>query len=508
MKLQELLRGVKMIETRGELSLDMDIPQVIHDTRELESGGLFVAMVGALVDGHKFVPRAQELGAAVAVVEEFQEVDLPQIRVENSRIALAELAGNFYGHPSKEMKIVGITATNGKTSTSYMLEAILQEAGWNTGVIGTVDVRYGDVAIPSILTTPESVVLQKHLRDMKNAGVEVVVMEVSSSAGENHRVHGMDFDLMSFHNLSKEHIEQHGSFEAYFEAKSRFIRDAKEEAVVFLSSEDPKIWSLKEETNAQVVAIGENGAIDARDKDVSTGYGHFTYVVADELQLKDQLWKRESFPISLSVAGFHSIANATVAISLAKALGVENEQIQRALDSFGGVERRFEMIYDREFKIMDDHFANVRNIEITMKTLEKMDYKNLHILYAIRGSRGAELNRENAQELLHWMDKLKPQTVLATRSTDVVGSKDVVTDDEFRAFQEVMAEGEMPVPVLDQLEDGVEQILSKGSDGDIILLAGCQGMDSGARFAWKRLMVGADDELKKNLEDKINHRIC
>ena len=182
MKLEKILNNLDIIDANFEIDKEIEIKNIAFHTDDVVEGGIFVAIKGYVTDGHKFIKKARELGAEIAVVEDYSEENIKQIRVENSRIALADMARNFYEDPSKDMNVIGITATNGKTTTAFMVNSILEEDKRNTGIIGTVLTRYADVMIPSVLTTPESLTLQSYFRDMKDKGVTDVTMEVSSSA--------------------------------------------------------------------------------------------------------------------------------------------------------------------------------------------------------------------------------------------------------------------------------------------------------------------------------------
>lgn len=508
-KLRENLEFVEL-KNMEPINDDLNILKITHDSRQVTNHSIFVAIKGYLTDGHKYINEAKDRGAKIAIVEEFVDVDISQVKVKNSRIALAELANAFYDFPSKKLKVIGITATNGKTSTAFLLDEILRHVGYTTGIIGTVEIKYPGVTIPSVLTTPESIVLQKHLHAMVERKVDYVIMEVSSSAQELDRVYGIDFDIVSFNNISKEHIEQHGSFERYFEVKSKTITQASHESAAVLNIDYPEIESLKEKTNAQIFPYAFNNStnIHIENLDLSTGQGKFNYVIDDEIVKGRWSLPKISLPIDLHVAGYHSVMNAVVAITIALLLKIQPEDIQDALSEFRGVERRFELIFDEGFKILDDHFANTKNIEITMETLSQMEFNNLHLLYAIRGSRGAELNEENAVEMVKWLNKLKPETFYATTSCECVSSKDEVRTDELEAFQKVMKHEGYEPPIYDELTPAIYDIISKAEEGDVILFAGCQGMDPAGKIAWKYLI---DQKLTKSpemLRDKIENRIC
>ena len=510
MILKKLLDGIEILDRKGDIDVNLDIPHIANDSREIGEGDIFVAMKGVLVDGHDYIQKAKDNGAVLAVVDHFTDDDIPQIAVENPRKALADLACTFYNHPSKELKVFGVTATNGKTSTAYMIRDIFKEAGYEVGVVGTVEVQYKDVSIPSILTTPESIHLQKHLRDMVDAGIEVVVMEVSSSAQELYRSRGIDYDIVSFNNISEEHLEQHGTFENYFHFKSRLIRHADEKTAVILNIDAPLIEGLIEKTKGDVLTAGieKEASIGIEDIDLSTGFAKFNYVVKQAHH--SSRWNLDPvvLPIELEVAGYHSVLNAMIAITYGLLEGVDGATIQKALRNFSGVERRFELIYNKEYMILDDHFANEKNIAVTLETLCQMDYKNLHVLYAVRGGRGAALNRDNALEMVKWMDKLPLKTFYATRSEEVVSSKDVVTDSELAAFSDVMKEAGYDVPIVDDLKSAIAKVWDKVGEHDVFLLAGCQGMDHGAKYVWETLAEQSEGEEKTYWLNKIENRIC
>ncbi|MDD7363343.1 MAG: Mur ligase family protein [Peptoniphilus sp.] len=510
MKLQKLLEVIEYSEIKGDIDPDAEIEHISNDSRDIHSGDIFVAMKGVLQDGHDYVEKARESGASLAVVDHIVDSDIAQVVVENPRMALADLACEFYGHPSREMTVLGVTATNGKTSTAYMIRDIFKAAGYEVGVVGTVEVQYKDVSIPSILTTPESIHLQRHLRNMADSGIDVVVMEVSSSAQELYRNRGIDYDIVSFNNISVEHLEQHGTFENYFHFKSRLIRHAEHKTAVVLNIDAPLIKGLVDQTEGQVFTAGieEEALIGIRDIDISSGFPTFNYVVTEDRTTDDWSLKKTEFSIDLQVAGYHSVLNAMIAITFGLLAGIDESVIRGALHEFKGVERRFELIYNKDYMIIDDHYANVKNIDVTLETLCRMDYDRLHILYAIRGGRGAELNRENAEETVKWMPKLPLENFIATKSVEVVSSKDAVTDGELEAFQREMQKAGYDIPVIDNLKEAIDRIQSKVEPGDVLLLAGCQGMDHGAKYIWQALADQSEGDEKMYWQKKIDERIC
>ncbi|RVU55261.1 Mur ligase family protein [Anaerosphaera multitolerans] len=511
MKLKEIFKGVEILDVKGSIDFNDEVNGINYHSGKIKDGELFVAVVGYITDGHKYISDAVKNGAKYILVENFSEEDIPQIKVKNTRITLADISSNFYGNPSKELNIVGITATNGKTTTSFMVDNIYKKAGFKTGLIGSVLATYDDVKIPSILTTPDSLELQKYFRDMVNKGIEKVTMEVSSSAQELYRVKNIDYDIVTFNNFSREHIDQHGSFENYYEVKSKLIKEASPESVSILNMDFEHIARLKNETKSQVLTYSlenDNYDFSISNLDLSTGMGKFTFNVNSDIELKDGKISKGSFKIDLSVGGYSSVMNSVVAIIIALVEGIDIKIIQEAMNDFTGVERRFEMIYDEDFKIIDDHYANSRNIEVTLSTLSKMKFADLRMLYAIRGNRGVNLNRESAEMTAQWLKTLKPQTFYATLSKDTVTSKDEVLDEELNVFLEVMKENNIDVEIFDTLEESIEAVLETAEKEDVVLFAGCQGMDKGAKFACDFLIEHKLVKDKAKLLDKIDNRVC
>lgn len=217
MKLNELVSTLTIAEIIGECNITITGLQT--DSRKVAPGDLFICLPGHTVDGHDYAAQAEENGAAALVVERRLETELPQILVKDCRFAMAVIADAFFGSPSTHMNVIGVTGTNGKTTTTYLIEKMMNDHGVNTGLIGTIQMRYGGRTFPMSGTTPEALDLQRSLDDMSANGVECCVMEVSSHALEQGRVKGTDFRTAIFTNLSQDHLDYHKSMEEYQAAK-------------------------------------------------------------------------------------------------------------------------------------------------------------------------------------------------------------------------------------------------------------------------------------------------
>ncbi len=493
MKLEKLIKTLPILEERScsRASAAEEIRGLAYHSGQVEEGFLFVCLKGYKTDGHLYLGQALSNGAAAAVVEEIrEEINIPQYRVDDSRAALAALANRFYDYPSSKLHVTGVTATNGKTSTTYMLHAIYEEAGFNTGLVGTVIVKTGSEIRPAELTTPESLDLHRFFHQMVEQKVSHAVMEASSSGLELKRVGHIDFDTVVLNNISREHIDLHGSFESYFKAKAGLIRRAKKGSWAVLNLDCPYSASLKNETAAQVLTYGlKNREADllVSELDLSTGRARFKVEVLKKEPAAIFADYPDSFQVELSVLGLHSVYNAMAAILAALLQKIPVSVIQKALKDFRGVERRFELIFEDDIKVIDDHFANYGNINVTLETLQMMDYNNLHLIYAIRGGRGVTVNRENAKGIAEWAPGLGLNKVIATISRSHTDEKDLVAEEEQAVFKEVMEKAGLDVEIYEELPDAIARGLENAAPGDVILLAGCQGMDYGASVCLEQI---------------------
>lgn len=298
-KLSRLLEAIEPLESWNDA--DILINKLAYHSAKVTSGDLFVCIKGYKTDGHLYIDQAIENGAVAVIVEDYQkDIKLPQYRVADSRQALAALADLYYNHPSQDLKMIGITATNGKTTTAFMTNAILEANGLKTGLIGTVMVKYGDYSEPSILTTPESLDLHQHLYNMTKQGISHTVMEVSSSGLELSRVGSVDFDVVTLNNISREHIDLHGSFDDYYNKKASLIRNAKPSAWAILNLDDPMSAQLVEQTRANVLTYGVNndsGHLSLTRLDLSTGRASFAVEIRKPFTVGDINYKETEFDV-------------------------------------------------------------------------------------------------------------------------------------------------------------------------------------------------------------------
>ena len=276
MKLKDLIRDIAVVECTADL--DLEIEAVHYDSRKVTPGSLFVAVSGFASDGNRFIPMAMSKGAVVVVTAKKPENDVPYVLVESDRLALALLGCNFYGHPAKAMTMIGVTGTNGKTSTTLLLKQLLEQVlGAKVGLIGTMANMIGDVSIPTERTTPESFDLQALFGQMRDAGCTHVVMEVSSHAVSLERIGGTHFDIAAFTNLTEDHLDFHKTMDAYCDAKAELFRRC-DKAVI--NRDDSYSGRILAAANCGVLttAVAENADLMAKDLELLSEGIRFTAV--------------------------------------------------------------------------------------------------------------------------------------------------------------------------------------------------------------------------------------
>jgi len=342
MRLASLINGIAINNFQGDR--DLEIEGLACDSRKVRPGYLFVALKGHTEDGHHFLREAVKNGAVALVTHEAEGVkeDVTVIQVPDSRAALSELSATFYGRPFEGMNLIGITGTNGKTTTSYLLEAVLLRAGARAGVIGTINYRYPGYTCGAPVTTPESLDLMKALRKMADAGVTDVVMEVSSHALDQGRTRSCPFRAAVFTNISRDHLDYHNSMEAYFEAKTRLFKGlaqrASGETTAVINMDDPRGGDLAKITDAPVLAygLGEGNAVRAEDIQASTSGLTATLVTPSG--------KRR---IHSRLVGDFNVYNILAATGAALCLGIDVETVGKGLEGLETVPGRLERVKNR-----------------------------------------------------------------------------------------------------------------------------------------------------------------
>ncbi len=318
----------------GKVSGDPDIlvTDVTHDSRQAGPEVLFVAVRGASQDGHDFAETAVAAGSPALAVERLVSVAAPQIVVHDTRASMGAMASRVHGDPSHDLAVVGVTGTNGKTTVTHYIESISNGSGRATGVVGTIETRLGDAVLPSVRTTPEATDFQRLLAEMRDLGAEVVAAEVSSHALKMSRVVATRFEVAAFTNLSQDHLDFHGTMEAYRRAKESLFRDY-EVGTAVINVADPVGEAMAEWYRGRRTLIGPGGDLAARHVETSLHGTVFELVSKDDI-----------IPVRSPLIGSFNVENALIAAGCCLAIGMSLDEVATGLGELAGVPGRFELV--------------------------------------------------------------------------------------------------------------------------------------------------------------------
>jgi len=349
MNLSTLLEGIsvrKMFQTlygKMVVTHDVEIRSIQYDSRRVQREDMFVAIRGTAADGHKFITQAIGNGAKVVVLEDdsvlpdsyFMHTGVVKVVVENTRVALAKLAARYYRFPAEAMTMVGVTGTNGKTTTTHLIASILQAAGRKTGLVGTIEVQIGAERMPATHTTPESLELQEMLARMAAADCSAAVMEVSSHALHQHRVDGVPFAAAVFTNLTQDHLDYHGTMEEYFKAKRVLFEKLPPTSWAVVNADDPWGGRMAESTQAHRLTFGTGPSADLRAVDIALSMRGTSFSL---------LHRGEKMTVESPLTGRFNVSNILAAFGTGIALEVPPATITGAIRTMGAVRGRFEQI--------------------------------------------------------------------------------------------------------------------------------------------------------------------
>lgn len=440
-------------------SLDTEITSLVYDSRKIKPGAVFVCIAGTVRDGHDFIPEMMEKGAVAFVVER-EDIELVEgftyILVENTRIALAELAAAYFDYPAEKLKTIGITGTKGKTTTTYLVKSILESAGIKTGLIGTIESIIGDKQIPSVNTTPESYIVQEMFRDMVDAGLEAVVMEVSSQALMMHRVEGFTFDIGVFTNLEPDHIggNEHKDFEDYMYCKSLLFQKCK--LGIFNGDSEHLEGIMKGHTcEVETFGYGEKNDLRAENVELLKEQG--------ALGVKYHVNGLENFDVEVNVPGSFSVYNSLTAIAICNHFGVKKDTIKSALKNVS-VKGRIEMVpVTKSYTLMIDYAHNAMALESLLTTLKAYNPPRLVCLFGCGGNRA----KSRRYEMGEVSSRLADLTVITSDNPRNEEPMDIIAD----ILVGVKKADGAYVTIVDRKE-AIKYCMEHALDGDIIVLAG------------------------------------
>ena len=456
MTLTQLLEKVDYELLQG--STDIEISAIVNDSRKVKAGCVFPCIRGTAFDGHKFAAEVASKGAAAIVAEE--DVEVPDgvtvILVKDSRIAMARMACAWFDYPAEKLKMIGITGTKGKTTTTYMVKSILESAGHKVGLIGTIETLIGSTRVPSANTTPESLLLQEFLAKMVKAGCDAVVMEVSSQALMLHRVEGITFDIGVFTNISADHIgpAEHSSFEDYMECKSRLFRMC--ETGIF-NGDDIHLGRIMEGHTCSVETFGLKNTNDLYADGIELVYR------PGYLGTKFCVRCEDDYEVTTDIPGKFSVYNSLCAIAVCRHFGVTKDQMQSALADVK-VKGRVEMVkVSDDFILMIDYAHNAMALESILSTLREYHPSRIVCVFGCGGNRA----RSRRYEMGEVSGRHADFTILTSDNPRYEDPEAILDDIEIGMKR---TKGKY-IRIADR-RDAIAYAIHNGLPGDVIVLAG------------------------------------
>lgn len=456
MVLRKLLERLDYDVVQG--SDQTEVTALINDSRKVEHGSAFVCISGAVVDGHKFIEEVAEKGASAVIVEKGVEApeNMTVIRVPDTRYALALMSAAYFDYPAEKLKVIGITGTKGKTTTTYMIRSILEGVGHKVGLIGTIEAIIGDKKIPAANTTPESYTIQKYFAEMVEAGCDSVVMEVSSQGLMLHRTAGIPFEIGIFTNLGKDHIgpNEHKDFEDYKRCKGLLFKQCR---LGIANADDPYFKDVFAGATCEVETFGLSEKADLRAVNThlvsKPGYLGVAYHVTGLME----------FDVEIDIPGTFSVYNSLTAIAVCRHFGVPVENIKKALKT-AKVKGRIEMIkVSDEFTLMIDYAHNAMSLESLLTTLKEYDPARLVCLFGCGGNR----SRDRRYEMGEVSGRLADLTVI-TSDNPRFEEPQAIIDDIKAGIAKTTGKY---VEICDRKE-AIKYAIGHGQPGDVIVLAG------------------------------------
>ena len=457
MKLREILSG---IDFRCANFQDVDIRGITINSNQVLKGYMFIALKGEERDGHDFIYQAIEKGAVALVVnEEFDQLmfhkNIVIIRVSDTREAVHKVARNFYSHPAKFLEIIGVTGTNGKTTTSFLLDKIFTYAGYHSGVIGTVCYRVGNREIPSTNTTPDPLSIQKYMREMVQSGQDVLILESSSHGLLQGRLKGVKFDCGIFTNLGKDHLDYHKDMESYYLAKKiLFTELLKEKGTAVINIDDEYGSRLYRELSGQKISYGFSPQADVRALEYKMSFKGINFKV-------EMMGKKIN--VFSCLLGVHNIYNLLASLAVARVYGLDFSKVIYAVENFTGVKGRLERVFgSSQVKVFVDYAHTPDALEKVLYTLKELKRGKLWVVFGCGGNR--------------YRDKRPLMGEIASRFADriIITSDNPRDENPLDIIEDILTgvKNKDKCEVIPARKEAIEKAIEGAEPGDVILIAG------------------------------------
>lgn len=460
MKLNKLIQDIPKIAVSEDLN-NIEVKGIKYDSRQVKQGDLFVAIKGFKTDGHKFIKNALENGASAFIIEDknYCSDEYPWVLVENSRIALADLSAVFFDHPSAKFLLIGVTGTNGKTTTTNLIAKIFEDQGHKVGLVGTIHNRIGQKILPVERTTPEASDLQELFAQMAAEGVSCVVMEVSSHALDLARVKGCQFDIAVFTNLTQDHLDYHQSMEEYFKAKAKLFTGLGREnsknyrKVAVINGDDTWGQKLLSEITAEKISYGMENDVNFKAENIIITSTGVSYRVNDN-------------NITLQLTGKFNVYNSLAALAVAHSQGIPLEQAIKSLENVSGIPGRFQLVEGtQDFAVIVDYAHTPDSLINILTTAREFAQGRIITVFGCGGDRDRTKRPLMGKAAAQYSD-----FTIITSDNPRTEDPEKIIEDILPGVKEIV--GPEKYQVITDRKEAIKEALKMAQKDDIILIAG------------------------------------
>ncbi|MCF8008958.1 MAG: UDP-N-acetylmuramoyl-L-alanyl-D-glutamate--2,6-diaminopimelate ligase [Halanaerobiales bacterium] len=484
MRLKKILKNIEYELVEGDLNKEVN--ELRYDSRQVKNNDLFICIQGFKTDGHLYIKQAIKNGAAVILIDRDlnnYEQKATYIKVDDSRKTMAILAKNFFNNPLKDIKLIGVTGTNGKTTSTYLIKEILNNSGYNTGLIGTIEIYDGKKSHPATRTTPESLDIYRYLSEMRKNDVKYAVMEVSSHALALNRVDSMKFITAVFTNLTQDHLDYHKTIKDYAKQKSKLFNRLTKNGKAVINNDDNYSNFFKNNTNNTTITYGIDNKADLRAKDLSLSLTGVSFLIND-LKYK------------LKLTGKFNIYNSLAAIGVAKSLNIDSAIIKEALERVKGIPGRYETLeLGQKFNVIIDYAHTPDGMQNLIDDVKKFKHNNLIIVFGCGGDRDkkkrpimGKLAVEQGDFVILTTDNPRSEKPLSIIEDIKIGIKESTKD--------------TPYIIVLNREKAIVQAIDMAQKGDVVIIFG-KGHETYQVFADKTIDFNDKDIAKRAIKEKL-----
>lgn len=492
MKLAEILKEIPVLKTLG--GIDLEITGIRQDSRLVKPGDLFLCVRGVKADGHQFLNQAVSNGAVAALVEYIPEdhPDIPLILVEEVAANLRGIAGAFYDYPDRKLNLIGVVGTNGKTTSTYLMKNILETAGYKVGLIGTIANYIGDRAMEAHNTTPGALELQELFAEMVKAGVEYVVMEVSSHSIHQGRVAGLAFKAGIFTNITQDHLDYHKTFAEYLNVKTKFFSELPITSTAIINADDSRAAYILSKISARAMTYGIYQKADVTAQTIKLNHSGVSFRVltpADEMDLE------------LNLTGYFNVYNSLAVFTAALSLGINIELIKTGLEKITGVPGRFQLVSspDVGFGVIVDYAHTPDGLENILKTGRGLNPQRLIVVFGCGGDR----DRTKRPLMGALAAELADYSIITSDNPRTEEPEEIVREIE-TGFKTTKAEASYELEI--DRAKAIKKAINLAQTGDLILIAG-KGHETYQIFKDRAIHFDDREVARQALEEKLHGKV-